>query len=170
MFLATSIAMNCHAQEYVDSLSIKHSPKKATILSAVLPGAGQVYNKKYWKVPVLYAGFATLGYFIKYNNDEYEVFKDAFVARVDGDESTVDDYVGIYSDQDLQRLKDFYRRNRDLSIVGISLLYVLNIVDASVDAHLFYFEVSDDISMRWQPGIQNLNGAFTPGLNVALKF
>jgi hypothetical protein len=162
--------MDCHSQDYVDSLSIKHSPKKATILSAVLPGAGQVYNKKYWKVPVLYAGFATLGYLIKFNNDEYKEFKDAFIKRVDGDESTIDDYVGVYSDQDLQRLKEYYRRNRDLSIVGISLLYVMNIVDASVDAHLFYFEVTDDISMKWQPGIHDINGRYAPGLNVAFNF
>jgi uncharacterized protein DUF5683 len=167
LFFSTSCVT---AQQYTDSLSISHSPTKATILSAVLPGAGQVYNKKYWKVPVLYAGFATLGYFIKFNNDEYKTFKEAFIFRVDGDESTTDDYVGIYSDQDLERLKDFYRRNRDLSIVGISLLYILNIIDANVDAHLFYFNVSDELTMNWQPGIINTTGNMNPGISIAINF
>ena len=170
IFLWFSSFSTTSAQEYTDSLSLKHSPSKAALLSAVLPGAGQVYNKKYWKVPVIYAGFATLGYFIKFNNDNYQDFKDAYIARVDGDESTTDEYVGIYSDQDLQRLKDFYRRNRDLSFVGITLLYVLNIVDASVDAHLFYFNVNDDLTLRWQPGVSNVSGTYTPGINLALQF
>ncbi len=169
-FLLCLITPVIKAQEYTDSLSLKHSPSKAALYSAILPGAGQVYNKKYWKVPVLYAGLGTLIYFIKFNDDKYDIYKDAFIKRVDGDEGTVDDYVGIYSDQDLQRLKEFYRRNRDLSIIGVSLLYVLNIVDASVDAHLFYFNVSEDLSLNWSPSLINQKGSLIPGMNLAIKF
>ncbi|MFM7766538.1 MAG: DUF5683 domain-containing protein [Bacteroidota bacterium] len=144
-----------------------HSPRKATVMSAVLPGSGQAYNKKYWKIPVLYGGFAALGYAIRFNNSEYNQYKEAFKLRLDGDESTVDSYVGIYSDNDLSTLKDFYRRNRDLSIIGCGLLYILNIVDASVDAHLFGFNVSNDLSLNIAPStVAGMN----PGLGIVLSF
>jgi hypothetical protein len=146
-----------------------HSPRKATIMSAALPGLGQAYNKKYWKIPIIYAGFGVLGYFIKTNNEEYKVYKSAYKNRLDGDASTVDPYVGIYSDADLATLKNFYRRNRDLSIIGASILYILNMVDASVDAHLFYFDVSDNLSLNIQPEINP--GPYTAtGLSFKLRF
>lgn len=152
-----------------DSLAQIHSPRKATIMSAVLPGAGQAYNRKYWKIPVVYAGFGVLGYLVKFNNDEYKVYKEAYKLRLDGDETTVDAFTQVYADQDLATLKDYYRRNRDLSIIGMSLLYILNIIDASVDAHLFYFNVNDDLTMQWQPSIQfNHRPAATMGL--VMKF
>ncbi len=128
-----------------------HSPRKASILSAVLPGAGQAYNKKYWKMPIIYAGMFGLGYLVKVNNEDYRVYKEAYKYRLDGDPGTTDDFVGIYSDQDLLTLKDYYRRNRDLSAIGIGLLYVLNILDAAVDAHLYNFNVSDDLTLNITP-------------------
>lgn len=143
-----------YAQHQPDSLSLLHSPRKASVMSAILPGAGQAYNKKYWKIPVIYAGFGVLGYFVTTNNRDYKVYKEAYRLRLDGDPNTIDKFVDVYADQDLVTLKDFYRRNRDLSIIGISVLYILNIVDASVDAHLFHFNVTDDLSMRLEPRIQ----------------
>lgn len=140
------------AQNKKDSLSILHSPTKASLLSAILPGTGQAYNKKYWKIPIIYAGFAGLGYLAVTNNSDYKIYKDAYRLRLDGNESTVDDYVGIYSDEDLVTLKDYYKRNRDLSYICMGILYALNIIDASVDAHLFYFNVNDDLTMQVQPG------------------
>jgi hypothetical protein len=138
-------------------------------MSALLPGAGQAYNKKYWKIPVIYAGFGVLGYFVKTNNDEYKIYKEAYRIRLDGDENTIDQFVGIYADQDLVTLKNFYRRNRDLSVIGMSLLYLLNIIDASVDAHLFYFDVSDDLSMSIEPRL--LKGNVTaPGMGLTFRF
>jgi hypothetical protein len=128
-----------------------HSPKKATIMSAILPGSGQAYNKKYWKIPIIYGGFAGLAYAISFNNKEYKIYKEAYKFRLDGDETTTDDYVGVYSNNDLTTLKDYYRRNRDLSIIGMGILYVLNIVDASVDAHLFDFNVNENLSMQIMP-------------------
>jgi hypothetical protein len=157
------------AQTATDSFSLLHSPRKASIYSAILPGAGQAYNKKYWKIPVIYAGFGVLGYFVKTNNDEYKIYKEAYKFRLDGDETTTDQFVGIYADQDLVTLKNFYRRNRDLSIIGMSVLYILNIIDASVDAHLFHFNVSDDLSLQLEPSLQQgLNT--TPSLALRMRF
>lgn len=164
-----SVAGPLAAQIPTDSLSKIHSPRKASIYSAVLPGAGQAYNKKYWKIPVIYAGFGVLGYFVKTNNDEYKIYKNAYKFRLDGDESTVDQFVGIYADQDLVTLKNFYRRNRDLSIIGMSVLYILNIIDASVDAHLFHFNVSDDLTLQVEPSLQyGLNTH--PSVALRMKF
>lgn len=138
-------------------------------MSIALPGLGQAYNKKIWKIPIIYAGFVGLGYFVKINNDDYKTYKNAYKDRLDGDESTVDPYVGIYSDNDLVTLKNYYRRNRDLSIIGIGVLYILNVLDASVDAHLFNFNVSDDLSIMVQP--EYIPGPFAQtGINLKLRF
>lgn len=165
LLMMSSAAFSQHA----DSLTRVHSPRKATIMSAVLPGAGQAYNRKYWKIPVVYAGFGVLGYLVKFNNDEYKIYKEAYKLRLDGDETTVDAFTQVYADQDLTTLKDYYRRNRDLSIIGMSLLYILNIIDASVDAHLFHFNVSDDLTMQWQPSLQ-LNDRPTATVGLVMKF
>ena len=131
---------------------VLHSPKKAAIMSAILPGLGQVYNKKYWKPPVLYIGFAALGYAVAYNNKLYRSYRDAYIERVDNDPTTIDiKYQKVYTDANLVTLQDYYHRYRDLAFVGCTVLYVLNIIDASVDAHLFYFDVSDNLSLQISP-------------------
>jgi len=152
-----------------DSLSLLHSPRKATIMSALLPGAGQAYNKKYWKMPIIYAGFAGLGYLVKVNNDDYKTYKNAYSDRLDDDPATVDNYVDIYSDEDLVTLKDYYRRNRDLSAIGIGILYILNVLDAAVDAHLFYFSVNDELTMHVVPGY-NLGAGNGPVVSLNFQF
>lgn len=151
-----------------DSLVLKHSPHKATVYSAVLPGLGQAYNKKYWKIPVIYVGFGVSGYFAVDNQKQYKKYKEAYATRLDGNENTVDQFADSYTDEDLRLLKNFYRRNRDLSYVSIGLIYVLNIVDAAVDAHLFKFNVDDDLSLEWAPSPVNTSGAM--GVTMALKF
>ena len=149
-----------------------HSPKKAAILSAVLPGAGQVYNKKYWKVPLIYAGAAGLVYSFKFNQSRYLQYRNAYKFRIDADASTVDGYVGVYSDDNLNTLQKYYHRYRDLTIIGFAVVYALNIVDASVDAHLFTFDVSDDLSMKVQPTFINTAGSnkYSTGIGVSLHF
>lgn len=150
----------------------KHSPRKAALFSTILPGAGQAYNKKYWKMPIIYAGFAGLGYAIQFNQSRYTKYRDAYKYRIDGDVSTIDDYTNIYTDENLNTLQQYYHRFRDLSIVGAVALYVLNIVDASVDAHLYTFDVSDNLSLNIQPSF--INTAHTnnpaPGIALQLKF
>ncbi len=147
-----------------------HSPRKATLYSTMLPGLGQAYNKKYWKIPIVYAGFGAMTYFFTSNNSRYNKFKKALILRSDGDESTVDEYAKQYpNQQSLIDYKDYYRRNRDLSVIGFALFYVLNIVDANVDANLFYFDVSDDLSFQVSPTL--LQGAsFASGLSLKIKF
>lgn len=140
----------------LDSSSIlnnqqKHSPKKAAIYSAILPGLGQAYNKKYWKIPIVYAGYAGLGYAFYFNQTNYIRFKKAYVARVDDDPATTDNFGSLYSADNLKTLQDYYHRYRDLTIIGMAVLYTLTIIDATVDAHLFEFDVSDNLSITIQP-------------------
>lgn len=134
------------------------SPRKAAILSATLPGLGQIYNKKYWKIPIIYAGLLTSAYYINDNNVQYKLYKDAYLKRLDNNPDN-DDFVGEYSSGDLLILKDFYRRNREVSILCFVGTYIINILDASVDAHLFDYDISEDISLQITPtSTTNFNG------------
>ena len=151
---------------------VHHSPKKAALLSAILPGAGQVYNKKYWKVPIIYAGAAGLAYSFQFNQSRYIKYRDAYKYRIDSDASTVDNYVGIYSDDNLNTLQKYYHRYRDLTVIGFVALYALNIIDASVDAHLFTFDVSDNLTMKVEPTLINTVGMnnYSGGINFSMSF
>ena len=142
------------------------SPKKAAILSAALPGLGQIYNKKYWKVPIIYAGLLTSAYYINDNNNRYKQYKEAYIIRIDNNPNTTDNYVGEYSSGDLLILKDFYRRNREISILCFVGTYIVNVVDASVDAHLFDYDISDDISLHITPTSTTDFNGLTLSLNL----
>ena len=131
----------------------RHSPPKATILSAVLPGAGQIYNRKYWKAPIVWAGLGTCIYFIQDNNSQYQRYKDAYLAVVDGDPDTIDEFGGRYSPQQLLDVTDTYRRWRDLSYIFLGLSYMLNVIDANVDAHFVRFDVGPDLSLSMGPSL-----------------
>ena len=142
----------CEAQE-----SIVKIPKKAGIYSAILPGSGQVYTKKYWKVPIIYAGLITSAYYFKENHDLYDLYKNSYLNRLAGNTSDNLDY----SNTDLITLTEFYKRNREVSALLFTLTYILNIVDASVSAHLFEYDVTEDISFHFQPiymAKENANG------------
>ncbi len=141
-----------------------HSPRKATIYSAVLPGLGQIYNRKYWKLPLVYGGFATFGYFINFNNEQYITYRQAYSDIIDSDPYTNShlglkvnpyllqpDQISNYTEA-LRRQKDYWRRNRDLVVISTVAFYAINIIDASVDAHFFNFDISDDLSINWVPG------------------
>jgi hypothetical protein len=171
LFLAFLLPVEVFSQQLTtDSLGKVHSPTKAILYSAVIPGLGQAYNKKYWKIPVIYAGIGVLIYSIDFNQKNYSTFKDAFIKRTDGDSTTTDDYPR-YTDDNLKTLFQYYRRNRDLSYILISTLYVLNILDAYVDAELFYFDVSDKLSLRSTPFIMHsLNGDKIGGLALKIVF
>jgi hypothetical protein len=144
-----------------------HSPAKASIYSALLPGLGQVYNRKIWKVPIIYAGFATLGYFIVDNNSEYQRFKNAYKALTDDNPLTIDEFNGQRSADELLFYKDQYRRWRDISLIITVVTYALNIVDANVDAHFFNYDISPDLSMNINPFI-DLQG--NTGLSLRIGF
>ncbi len=142
---------------------VAHSPRKATIYSAVLPGLGQIYNRKYWKVPLIYGGFATFGYFINFNNDLYIKYKNAYLDLIDDDPNTKSylklnvnpaylesSNIGQFTER-LRLAKDAARRNRDLVVISTAVFYAANIIDASVDAHFFNFDISDDLTINWVP-------------------
>ena len=124
-------------------------PKKAGLYSAIIPGSGQFYTKKYWKIPIIYAGLITSAYYIKESNDSYQLYRNTYLNRIQGDNS--DNFQGQYSDADLTTLTNYYRRNREISILCFLGTYILNIVDASVSAHLFNYDISDDLSLHIQP-------------------
>lgn len=144
--------------------TVEHSPRKATIYSAVLPGLGQIYNRKYWKLPIVYGGFATLGYFINFNNERYTLYRQAYSDIIDNDPYT-NSHLDLKVNpsffkpeniaqltENLRRAKDGWRRNRDLVVIGTVVFYAVNIIDASVDAHFFNFDISDDLTINWAPG------------------
>jgi len=146
----------------------KHSPKKATIMSACLPGLGQAYNKKYWKIPIIYAGAAGVVYAVMFNGKNYRTYKKAYLYRTDGDSLTIDNY--NYSTESLLLLKNFYRRNLELSYIVGGVIYALNVIDATVDAHLFNFDIKDDISLKVDPIMMTSQNHSYAGLSFSFTF
>ena len=146
-----------------------HSPTKATIMSLVLPGLGQGYNKKYWKIPIVYVGLGASVYAAMWNSDQYNEYKTAFDIREAGG---TDKYAGIYTSQNLITLQNYYRNNRDLSIIIAVVVYGLNILDANIDAHLYDFDISEDISMRIEPTVlgKSAFGGNNVGMHIILNF
>lgn len=163
---------------------VPHSPHKAAVYSAILPGLGQAYNKKYWKIPLVYGGFAAFGYFIKYNHDIYQTSKLAYNHLTDGDPNT-DSYMklkdivhfNLENPTDVENLKrglirqqDYFRRNRDLLVILTVAFYGLNIIDASVDAHFFNWDISDDLTLNLKPTLDQLNYKNFVALNWTIRF
>lgn len=156
-----------------------HSPRRATIYSAALPGLGQIYNRKYWKVPLVYGGFATLGYFINFNHERYIKYRQAYSDILDEDPNTnshlllITNYNGDRKSQYIEtlgRYKDGWRRNRDLLVIGTAVFYALNIIDASVDAHFFNFDISEDLTMKWVPGPVMCANDKAMGIHCSITF
>lgn len=154
----------------LDSSKTKiHSPAKATIMSTIVPGLGQIYNRKYWKLPIIYGGIGTSLYFAFSNNKEFNRFKNAYLIRIDSDSTTTDEFEGILTDANIRTNMDVYRRNRDFSYIIAGLIYVFNIVDAAVDAHLFTFPVNDNLTFHFQPSMQLTNNRqFSKGFSLII--
>ena len=134
------------------------SVKKATTLACIFPGAGPIYNRSYWKVPFVVGGFASMIYCIDWNNRGFQRFKRAYALLADYEQhpenypnGPTDEFRGRYSSDFIKNLRDNYRRNRDLCIILTGALYVLQIIDAHVDAHLKDYDISDDLSMNLEP-------------------
>ncbi len=136
----------------------EHSPRKAALYSAVLPGLGQAYNQKYWKIPVLYAGIGVLIYYIQRNNYFYNQFRNAWYEYELTQESLPEgkydlpgyNPLGDNSTQ-LKRGTETFERWRDGTIIGLVAVYFLNIIDATVDAHFYNFDVTQDLSLKVSP-------------------
>ena len=158
--------------------------KKATTLSTIFPGAGQIFNKSYWRVPIVWGGLASTIYTIDWNNRGYQRFKTAYSLVIDYEKlspderlekypnGAPDEFRGAYSSTFLKNLKDSYRRNRDLCIILTAGVYLLNILDAHVDAHLQDYDISDDLSMNIEPYFDytTVNTQPVYGLSMSLKF
>lgn len=147
---------------------LRHSTKRATLLSAVIPGAGQIYNRKYWKAPIAWVGLGTCVYFIQDNTSEYQRYRTAYLASVDGDPDTVSEFEGQFSPQQVLDVANTYRRWRDLSYVSLGLVYLLNVIDANVDAHFVRFDVGPDLGLGVGPSLP-LAMQGQPGLSFSLS-
>ncbi len=164
-------------------------PKRALWLALVIPGGGQIYNRKYWKLPLVYGGFIGCMYAMSWNNTMYKDYSQAYIDLMDNDPSTQSYnqflHLGmkITTDADKKRYqdifrkrKDKYRRWRDLSFFVMLGVYALSVIDAYVDAELSVFDISDDLSLRVEPTIINNRSSSNPidassvGLQCSLNF
>ena len=145
----------------------RFNPRKASLYAAILPGLGQAYNKKYWKIPLVYGGFIALGYGIDFYHDNYTRFRSALIAEVDNNPMSVNE-TGFNTEQ-LRRLVDRTRRERDYFIILTGAFYLLQIVDAHIDAHLKEFDLNPDLKVQVDPVMRYQEG-INGGLSLTLKF
>ena len=155
----------------VSHTSKKFSPRLATIRSAIIPGWGQAYNHKYWKIPLIYAALGTTAGIFIYNIKTYNQFKKAYRQSVidsgEVNDPSIDPSLRIYSQADLLANRNIFRQNIDYSVLFFIIFWGINVVDATVDAHLKTFDVSDDISFELKPGYSDM--ANTNGVSLVMK-
>ena len=163
-------------------------PKRAMWLAIVLPGAGQVYNRKYWKLPIVYGGFLGCIYAWRWNNQMFRDYSQAYMDIMDDDPNTqsynqflhlgmqiTDENKERYQNL-FKRRKDYYRKYRDLSIFCMIGVYALSVIDAYVDASLSQFDISKDLSLKIEPSVMNDRRSANPlkssalGLQCSLNF
>ncbi|MEN8186519.1 MAG: DUF5683 domain-containing protein [Bacteroidota bacterium] len=154
--------------ETIDPLS----PARATFYSAILPGLGQAYNKKYWKIPIIYAALGTGVYFYEENLHQLDRYKTAYKQRIAGfpDEFNGLDGNPLVSEDGLLRAQDVYRKNRDLSIFITLGLYALNIIEANVDAHLDDRVFNKNLSLNPSLNIHPVENSAVAGINLKFDF
>jgi hypothetical protein len=148
----------------------KKSPAKASLYSAILPGLGQTYNGNYWKVPIIYSAFAGIYFLAEENNYKYQEFKEAYKNISLG--LPVDEKFADYDKDALEKNKDYYKRNRDLNYIMGALFYLLNILDANVDANLMDYDINPDLSLKVKPEVNNffVSEKYSNNLNFGIKF
>jgi hypothetical protein len=175
----------------IKSNPVFHSPKKATIYSLVLPGLGQIYNRRYWKVPIVYVGFGVIYYFIRFNNKNYKDFRDAYAWSLEQHQqppvvpyqlntlgftspfSAPNEYATKYTSAQLLEGREYYRRNLEMSYMLTVALWLLQTVDAVVDAHFYNFSLTNDISLNIKPWVSPPIQKSSPnggGLCLTMKF
>lgn len=141
------------------------TPAKAAFYSAILPGLGQAYNKKYWKIPLVYGAIGTSMYFYIDSNKKYNLYRDAYKRRLEG---YTDDNYSYLDDSRLIAGQKFYKKNKDFSALFIVGFYILNIIDANVDAALIQFNVNDNLSMK--PNIYQNNVTLKSNIGLTLNY
>ena len=149
------------------------APAQAAFYSAVVPGLGQVYNKKYWKIPIIYAGMAAGIYFYKQQDDDYDRFRDAYKRRLAG--YTDDEFYGngsepLISNDRLINAQKSAQKNKSISLIVTVAFYLLNVVDANVDAHLRQYEVSEDLSLQPNFDYNQFNAKPQYGMSLTYRF
>lgn len=143
------------------------APARAAFYSAILPGLGQAYNGRYWKIPIAYAGLGIGVYFYINNDEQYNRYRNAYKDRLAG---RPDEFEGRITNDGLIRAQRFYRRNKEISVLVTAGIYVLNIIDANVDAHLQQFNVSEDLSFKPNVDFNERTGKAGYGLSLNYKF
>ncbi len=143
------------------------SPAKAAFYSAVLPGLGQAYNKKYWKIPIVYAALGTGIYIYIDNTNEYNRFRDAYKRRLAG--FTDDEFQG-FSEDALIRAQNSLRRDKELALLITVGIYALNIIDANVDAHLLQYNVDENLALKPHFKMNELDATTNLGLTLNFNF
>ena len=144
------------------------SPAKAALYSAAIPGLGQAYNGKYWKIPIVYGGLFMFGNLIYDNNIQYQYFRRNLIAEIDNNPETIN--ITGREAENLRANRDRFRRFRDLNMILFSVAYFLQIVDAHIDAHLLYFRINPDFTVYVDPAIMPPNRNLTMGLSFKLRF
>lgn len=144
-----------------------HSPVKASWMSAALPGLGQAYNRKWWKLPIVYGALGAAGYFLFYSHNEYVKARDSYRALVlpQPNPYQVHPDYAAYDAFAIKSFRDYYRQNRDYGFVAVAAVYALQILDATVDAHLMTFDVSDRLSFRISPSAGTAVASLTLSLH-----
>ena len=148
------------------------APARAAFYSAVLPGLGQAYNGRYWKIPIVYAALGVGTYFYINNDNEYHRYRDAYRIRLAGgtnDEFSDENGTPLISDSGLQDAQEFYQRNKEVSLLVMIGLYALNIIDANVDAHLQQFNVSENLAVKPAYNFNTFTGKTDFGLSLNFK-
>ena len=149
------------------------APSRAAFYSAVVPGLGQAYNKKYWKIPIIYAGMAAGVYFYKEQDKDYNRFRDAYKRRLAGykdDEFWGDGNEALVSNDRLVNAQRSAQKNKSVSIIVTLAFYLLNVVDANVDAHLQQYEVMDDLSLQPNLEVNPVNSQTHYGMSLVYRF
>lgn len=134
-------------------IAIEAMPRRAALNSALLPGLGQIYNKRWWKVPLVYGGFIGIGLVFEFNQRYYQVFLKEAQFRQENPGKTQNPLYAPYTTEGIISIKDSYRRNRDLSVLAGLGFYAINIIDAYVDAKFFRFDISDELSVKVSPSL-----------------
>ncbi len=147
-------------------------PSKAAFYSAIFPGLGQAYNKKYWKVPIVWGALATSTYFYIDNNNQYKRYRTAYKERLLGrqDEFTTDSGQQLISDAGLERAQEVTKRNSELSLLITVGLYVLQIIEASTNAHLMQFNMDSSLSFKPQFTMDAISGQVITGASLTFNF
>ena len=144
------------------------NPYQKVTLIALIPGAGQIYNKKYWKLPIVYGGFAALGYSYVFYKNQYNSVREAYIQVLNKQPVTNPEFANLPGEM-LLNVRESYRKSRDLSIISMVGLYALQIVDATVDAHLKGFDMSENLSLRISPDIRQTPYCTSTGLSFTLS-